>query len=153
MTTALRTDHDAMIWAADTSVTPNVEETEVILYDQQARRTRKNNMISFVKPLQANPGTSFYNLKRIKSAWLVRAWVDRRYIDVDGFATVTIDAKVYATLDYMMANFTTGKNVTWRYQDQTMTGAITDISIVEQPDDMISDYMRVEITFETGTHL
>lgn len=135
MTSAIRTNIDAFIFGG----------TTIPIYSVEVARNKKNEMMSFVQPLQATPSSSYYNLKRITTTFKIKGWVDRSHVDVDGFAS--------GTIDYMMLSVANGSNVTFRYQDLSITGTITELLTTERPDEMVGDEVEIICTFLVGTHL
>jgi len=119
-----------------------VSTLTIPLYDMEVRRLKRNEYISFVQPLLASPTSSVFNLKRIKTIFNIKAYVEHKYIDFDGFAGITLDA-------WMLLDGT----VEFKWRDATMNGYIRDVTVVDSPGDYDGLYTYVEIIFEVGTSI
>lgn len=119
-------------------------EYTITLHDTSVRRVRKNEYISFVEPLLANPQSSMYNLKRIKTVFSVKAWVEHSALDPDGFSGNTLDALLVEI---------NAEDVEFKWRDNTFNGFIKTLNVVEKPGEYIGDYTFIEFEFEVGTDL
>ena len=134
----------------------SLDGDEIEIFDTEVRRSRKNEYVSFVQPLQSDPKSSIYNLKRIKTVYLIKGYVRTDQIRRDDFSKYDWDgdSTTEHTLDSMMLS---SSPITFTWQNTAISGYIRDYNIVENAntikgysDGAEREYIQVEVVFERG---